>query len=155
MFSFFRNNCFEVLLILMKPSPFITSWIVPLVQYLKSHHLTQGHLAYLLFIFWKFNDFEFHIQGCDPLSVNFFKGVSIVYRLLLFLALECLIAATSFVEKIYYSFRWKTFVLVRNIIVSIQCFHLFSCSVMSDSFVTPWNLPGSCVHGIFQARILE
>ena len=104
----------------------------------------------LNFIFWAVIHFQ----------LIFVKGVSIVPRLLLsslllFLALECLIAATSFVEKIYYSFRWRTFVLVRNIIVSIQCFHLFSCSVMSDSFVTPWNLPGSSVHGIFQARILE
>ena len=30
-----------------------------------------------------------------------------------------------------------------------------SCSVMSDSYVTQWTLPGSSVHGILQARILE
>jgi len=30
-----------------------------------------------------------------------------------------------------------------------------SCSVMSDSFATQWTLPGSSVHGILQARILE
>ena len=33
-----------------------------------------------------------------------------------------------------------------------------SCSVVSDSSVTPWTvggLPGSSVHGIFQAKILE
>ena len=37
---------------------------------------------------------------------------------------------------------------------------LFSCSVISDSFATPWTVapppaPGSFVHGISQARILE
>ena len=34
---------------------------------------------------------------------------------------------------------------------------LFSCYVVSDSFVTPWtiSLPGSSARGIFQARILE
>ena len=34
----------------------------------------------------------------------------------------------------------------------------WSCSVMSNSLVTPWtvcSLPGSTIHGIFQARILE
>ena len=32
----------------------------------------------------------------------------------------------------------------------------WSCSVVSDSFETPWtNLPDSSVHGIFQARVLE
>ena len=32
-----------------------------------------------------------------------------------------------------------------------------SCSVVSDSFVTPWTIapPGSSVHGILQARLLE
>ena len=36
------------------------------------------------------------------------------------------------------------------------CLLLFSCSVVSDSFVTlDCNLPGSSVHGISQARILE
>ena len=34
---------------------------------------------------------------------------------------------------------------------------LFSCYVMSDSFVTPWTVapPGSSVHGISQARVLK
>ena len=34
---------------------------------------------------------------------------------------------------------------------------LFSCYVMSDSFVAPWTVapPGSSVHGISQARVLE
>ena len=34
---------------------------------------------------------------------------------------------------------------------------MLSCSVVSDSFATPWDcsLPGSSVHGIFQARIQE
>ena len=34
---------------------------------------------------------------------------------------------------------------------------MLSCSVVSDSFVTPWTVspPGSSVHGISQARILE
>ena len=38
-----------------------------------------------------------------------------------------------------------------------DCLQLFSRSVMSDSFAMPWivALPGSSVHGIFQARILE
>ena len=30
-----------------------------------------------------------------------------------------------------------------------------SCSVVSNSFATPWSFPGSSVHGIFQARIQE
>ena len=34
---------------------------------------------------------------------------------------------------------------------------LFSCSVLSNSFATQWavSLPGSSIHGIYQARILE
>ena len=38
-----------------------------------------------------------------------------------------------------------------------MCACLFSCSAVSDSFVTPQDCspPGSSVHGIFQARILE
>ena len=38
-----------------------------------------------------------------------------------------------------------------------DCLQLFSCSVMSDSFAMPRivALPGSSVHGIFQARILD
>ena len=35
------------------------------------------------------------------------------------------------------------------------CVCVLSCSVMSDSFATPCSLPGSPVHGIFLARILE
>ena len=39
----------------------------------------------------------------------------------------------------------------------LQLLMLFSCSVMSDFFVTPWTVTcqGSCVHEILQARILE
>ena len=41
-------------------------------------------------------------------------------------------------------------------LLNTALFHLFSCSVVSDSFATPWAVPpGSSVHGIFQARILE
>ena len=32
---------------------------------------------------------------------------------------------------------------------------VLSRSVMSDSFATPWSPPGSSVHGILQAGILE
>ena len=78
---------------------------------------------------------HFIFRAMIHLQLIFVKGISFVPRLLLslllFLAWKCLIAATSFVEKIYYSFKWRKFVLVRNIIVSIQCFCSFSCSVVS------------------------
>ena len=43
------------------------------------------------------------------------------------------------------------------IVVIVIFIILFSCSVMTNSSVTPWTIapPGSSVHGISQARILE
>ena len=43
------------------------------------------------------------------------------------------------------------------IVVIVIFIILFSCSVMTNSSVTPWTIapPGSSIHGISQARILE
>ena len=45
----------------------------------------------------------------------------------------------------------------KNLVMLLLCLLLFSCSVVSDSFETPWtvSLPGFSVHEIFQPRILE
>ena len=51
---------------------------------------------------------------------------------------------------------WK-FATISSAVYFTLLLLLFSCWVMSESFVTPWTLtlPGSSVHGISQARILE
>ena len=85
---------------------------------------------------------NFIFRPVTHFQLVFVNGESFVSRLLffIFLAWESPIATTPFVEKIYYSFKWRKCVSVRNIIVSIQCFCLFSYSVMSDSFATPWTI---------------
>lgn len=51
--------------ILMKSSlGLLLSWMVPLVLSLKSHHQTQGHLAFFRVIFWESYSFLFCMSVC-------------------------------------------------------------------------------------------
>ena len=53
---------------------------------------------------------------------------------------------------------WMTWGRQYSLLVKWACRRKQQCSVLSDSFATPWTSPpppGSSVHGISQVRILE
>ena len=77
----------------------------------------------------------------------------------------CLLLRVFHSPSLYLTFYWKSIscslkieVTDRSNVANLVCTHVWACSVasvMSNSDLMDYSLPGSSVHGIFQAKILE